>query len=269
MKIITDNDVLKTFIPNYFTECVGEATFFEKLYPWLLSSEEWFINEILGDFVDEIVERGDRLYQIVASGVAAHALYHAVPSLDLVLTPNGFGVINTTNVAPASKERVDRLRSSLLKLRDNQISLILYSLLRNEDWRASAQGQKFASSIFMHPNDVTSGCSYDEFLNFRSSSLLIESALAVKAISPELMAALRSVRYLSASVTQDVLINQLKTLVHSIKSGSHSVSNSLADVVQFIRSNPEEFPEWATSATAELYAPAVFENKKDSTGYWF
>ena len=45
--------------------------------------------------------------------------------------------------------------------------------------------------------------------------------------------------------------------------------DALFDIVNTIRDNPEEFPEWHSSATAELYAPAVFENKKESLGYWF
>jgi len=44
--------------------------------------------------------------------------------------------------------------------------------------------------------------------------------------------------------------------------------NAFFDIVNTIRDNPEEFPQWH-SATANLYAPAVFENKKESLGYWF
>ena len=39
--------------------------------------------------------------------VVADALRRAIPSLDIVLTPNGFGVVSTQNLAPASKPRVD------------------------------------------------------------------------------------------------------------------------------------------------------------------
>ena len=45
--------------------------------------------------------------------------------------------------------------------------------------------------------------------------------------------------------------------------------DALFDFVNTIRDNPEEFPQWYSSATANLYAPAVFENKKESLGYWF
>ena len=45
--------------------------------------------------------------------VYATAAYNALPTLDLVATPNGFGVVSNNNIAPASKERVAALRESL------------------------------------------------------------------------------------------------------------------------------------------------------------
>ena len=41
------------------------------------------------------------------------------------------------------------------------------------------------------------------------------------------------------------------------------------DLVNTIRENESVFPEWHASATAELYTPSVFRNKKTSGGYWF
>ena len=45
--------------------------------------------------------------------VYATAAYNAMPTLDLVATPNGFGVVSNQNIAPASKERVAAFRESL------------------------------------------------------------------------------------------------------------------------------------------------------------
>ena len=43
----------------------------------------------------------------------------------------------------------------------------------------------------------------------------------------------------------------------------------MIDIVNFIRNNPEEFPEWHNSETAKLFSPPKFENKKENKGYWF
>ena len=36
-----------------------------------------------------------------------------------------------------------------------------------------------------------------------------------------------------------------------------------------IRLNDSDFGEWRGSKTAELFAPSVFCNRKNATGYWF
>ena len=44
---------------------------------------------------------------------------------------------------------------------------------------------------------------------------------------------------------------------------------ALVSIVNIIRNQPDEFPLWHSSSIAELYKPAIFENKKKDTGYWF
>jgi len=43
----------------------------------------------------------------------------------------------------------------------------------------------------------------------------------------------------------------------------------IIDIVNFIRNNPEELPEWHNSDTAKLFSLPKFENKKENKGYWF
>ena len=43
----------------------------------------------------------------------------------------------------------------------------------------------------------------------------------------------------------------------------------MTDCVNTIRRYPDSIPEWHRSATAELYTPKVFKNKKKSGGYWW
>ena len=62
-----------------------------------------------------------KLKATMARIVAFDAFRNAVPHLDLILTPNGFGIVNNSNIAPASKERVERLIASLLSNRDDEI----------------------------------------------------------------------------------------------------------------------------------------------------
>ncbi len=105
----------------------------------------------------------------------------------------------------------------------------------------------------------------------------IEEHIAEQCLSMELLSTLRAkmqsnqfstakhkhiCRVLQA-VEVDCLSNATST---TLSPRSHK---TLTQIVELIRSNPEDFPEWHASTTAQLYTPQVFENKKDSKAFWF
>ena len=80
--------------------------------------------------------------------VANEAFRMAVPSLDLVLTPNGFGIVNNQNVVPALKERIERLMFSLAQMRDKAVSTMVIALADIDGYAETPQGEWFSSSLF-------------------------------------------------------------------------------------------------------------------------
>ena len=84
------------------------------------------------------------------------------------------------------------------------------------------------------------------------------------------MSALRS-KNLRSDLTPkrgDIVRQTQAQIVGYLKGGSFS-SRRLADIVNYIRLNPESFSEWHNSDTAKLLSPPKFENKKENKGYWF
>lgn len=73
----------------------------------------------------------DRIKHCVEAYVCNRALYNAIPSLDLVLTNNGFGVVNTRDIIPAIPERVNRLRLSCSIAADAAFDKLIVSLPGN------------------------------------------------------------------------------------------------------------------------------------------
>ena len=65
------------------------------------------------------------------------------------------------------------------------------------------------------------------------------------------------------AVEVDCLNNTTSTTI------SPRAHKTLTQIVELIRSNPEDFPEWHASTTAQIYTPPVFENKKDAKAFWF
>ena len=80
------------------------------------------------------------------------------------------------------------------------------------------------------------------------------------------MNALRNIHFLgTATPVQSIIISALRQIVIDRLAGSHKdYSTTLLDIVNTLRSHPEEFPEWHASPTAALFTPPLFENKKEN-----
>lgn len=278
MILITNDAQVRQFIPNALITVEGEKSLFDKIATFLETSEEWLIQTFIPEpALQEIVAQERQPFlRLLMKTVANDAFLHAVPSLDLVLTPNGFGIVSNQNIAPASKERVDRLLASLESERDQAIDLLLPRLPLLTDWQQSAQGQYFAATLF--PN--LSLCRrlairqhlWEEYQALHDRLIKIENTLAETYFSQEQMEVWRNHTLHLLTNCQPLemqVIRSLQSLEMMLLSDMQVHVQSFYDLVNTIRENETVFPEWHASATAELYTPVVFRNKKTSGGYWF
>ena len=276
-KLITNDDTLRQYLPNVFATVKGEVSLFDKVKVDIDLAENWVIetfvstktfNTICGYADDKPIK------VITAKLIASEALRRAIPSLDLVLTPNGFGVVSNQNIAPASKERVDRLIASLDDYRDECIGNLLPALGGETQWLTSSQASFFGETLFpdlaITDQVKGNGSKWEKYLEHHSQVIDLEASLAEEWLSPELMSALRS-ENLRGDLTakRSEIVRQVKAqVVGYLRSGSFN-SRRLADIVNRIRENEDDFPEWHQSETSKLFAPPVFRNEKKSKGYWF
>ena len=278
MKLITTDAQLRAHIPNIIASVKGETPFIERLSSFLDLAEDWvkttFTSESTFNTICGYTDSNE--IKIICSRlVVADALRRAIPSLDIVLTPNGFGVVSTQNLAPASKPRVDRLVGSMLAHRDDCIAALLPELVGASKWLTSPQADFFGSTLFPDLGIVdavggATGSKWEKYLELRPQVIDLEASLAEEWLSPGLMSVLRS-ENLRGDLTEkrSVIVRQVKAqILGYLKSGSFS-SRRLADIVNRIRENKDDFPEWHRSETAKLFAPPVFRNEKKAKGYWF
>lgn len=278
MKLITTDAQLRAHIPNIIASVKGETPFIERVAHFLDLAEDWvrttFTSESTFNTICGYTDSNE--IKIICSRlVIADALRRAIPSLDIVLTPNGFGVVSTQNLAPASKPRVDRLVGSMLAHRDDCIAALLPDLVGASKWLTSPQADFFGSTLFPDLGIVdavggATGSKWEKYLELRPQVIDLEASLAEEWLSPGLMSALRS-ENLRGDLTEkrSVIVRQVKAqILGYLKSGSFS-SRRLADIVNRIRENKDDFPEWHRSETAKLFAPPVFRNEKKAKGYWF
>ncbi len=251
----------------------------EKLTPFIEMSEDWIIqtftsestfNTILGYMDANLLK--PILYRVVVN----NALMAAIPTLDLVLTPNGFGIVSNQNIAPASKERVDRLLASLEKERDNAIEQMLLRLPVASKWLKSEQCAYFTATLF--PNLslcrrlAISEHLWEQYQALQPKLVKIESVLADTYFSHEQMNLFREKSLYALTNCHPLMeqvIRSLQSLELMLVSDMNVHTQAFFDLVNIIRENKNVFPQWHASNVAQLYIPKLFSNKKTSGGYWF
>ena len=281
-KLITNDDTLRQYLPNVFATVKGEVSLFDKIKVDIDLAENWVIETFVSSKTfDDICGYADDkpIKVITAKLIASEALRRAIPSLDLVLTPNGFGVVSNQNIAPASKERVDRLIGSLADYRDECIANLLYSLqdCNVGQWVESSQGKFFGASLFPNFNKFETleemndaDDKWQKYLELRAKAIDIENSIAEEFISMPLLETLRKYNINDMlEVAQMHVCDSIQYEVLRVLRGESIRTKKMMDVVNYIRNNPDLFPEWHASETAKLFSPPIFKNKKESRGYFF
>lgn len=107
-------------------------------------------SEVLGDVGAQAVEAGTDtiLVQTVKRLVCVRAFLGEMRSLDLVLTPTGFGVVSTSDTAPASKQRVDALDGQLRRQVRLLLGVLLNRLFTVDGWNTQPQRQWQVQTLF-------------------------------------------------------------------------------------------------------------------------
>lgn len=253
--IISNDFELRRFIPNVMSTVEGEGSLYEKIEPYMglveVSLSDIFIGpEMLANprSMPEALRNAASVY------VANEAFRMAVPSLDLVLTPNGFGIVNNQNVVPASKERIERLMFSLAQMRDKAVSTMVIALADIDGYAETPQGEWFSSSLFLPLAGHLSGLvdpekpMWDEYLRIRNIAEPLENEAADEFISPELMTRLRAAPFEKGSGYAR-LAGRVRRVIARAIPGAPLDKRALTDLVNFIRENPDKYPEWPGCST--------------------
>ena len=275
MILVNTKEEFGRYVPNILKAVQGEASVFEKTRASLERSEQWLANTFVPlEMLDGLTEVRD----IAAHIVVLDAFHDIVPSLDLILTPNGFGIVNNTNVVPASKERIDRLRATLIADRDKYIDLLLRELSAIAEWRNTEQGRYFGGTLFpnlyicgrVQNGDIQfRGGVWEKYLWLRNKIIGIESELEAAYFSEEQMQVFRQeVQAGTVTETHQIVISKIIAYITGVLSGTLA-QHLLTDAVDIIRKDEASFPEWHASPVKELFNPVVFQNKKENRGYWF
>lgn len=268
---------------------------------------ERFVKEAAAEW-DSVMVEGAKLSAVIEEklkvAICSRAAYNAMPHLDLVLTPTGFGIVSNQNTAPASKERVGTLREQLRmdasRMEDDVMEYLAWQNLmvdrqmrvRNLLWTA-----RLMDRYGIRPNDNVlerlfqrnvlwqapyfygygartrdSRRVYEEEKQELMTAMHDANARLVDVISPELNEALIAFQYGGVKPDDAVLYAMLLENARYLLAAyvmQQPTAHFERQLLDMLMKHAAEIPEFYNSRTYEAYKVKAYENGKDDACYFF
>ncbi len=222
----------------------------------------------------------DNLLPYAQRVVAKFAFFQGAPNMDLKLTDAGFGVVSNQNLAPASKDRVNRFVASLEADGWDAVETLLRFLEMNAEeypsWTESdaytMQCRNFINSAEEFDKYVNIGKSRLKFMNFRTVMDNIEILQIEPVISKGLADLIREeVRSGDISEENKVLLPYLKRAVANYVAASEidpkyklTADHYLGEVRRILDANPVNYPLYQQTVYVADKTYQAFENTDDN-----
>jgi hypothetical protein len=214
------------------------------------------------------------------------AFANAIPMLDLVLTPNGFGVVSTNQVAPASRERVTALRQSCMEARALHLDNLLLALpgcketealaLASEVWRhrtATFLRTTSETRHFVAPtSDTTRQWTMEEYWSW-CPMIATATASLYRSFSREQMEALiTAMQESTADDVQRYVIRRIRLLIGAMFGSDVqrlTVHPSTEEIIAFMEDHEESFQPYVSSKIYAARHASRYESAKEDPCYFF
>lgn len=270
----------------------GGEEIYKGVYPYLQPSYWRLKNELKVELMN------NKAAPYFRRAVYATAAYRALPTLDLVATPNGFGVVSNNNIAPASKERVAALRESLRQYKsdckDQCLERIYLTILDVENGNVdnSKKRNEYGASI----TDVENYFSGDEQLRkclIYSATVAREAGITMKDGSPVYEEELQKLEYQIAvaetrikrliswkqfdyemgcrryNSEMDMKLRKLAAM-YVMDAPRNAVKDYENEILDIMEENAERYKYYHASVQRELRKkPVRYENRKEDATYFF
>lgn len=251
-----------------------DDTLFERIAGHLEAGEA-DVKSLLGADLYAVRDQDLTLLNLCNRMACLVAYKTAIPHLDLVLTENGFGVVSNQNVAPASSERVNRLRQQVQFSLDDSIDDLLDYLRGNQQWvNTYTATAVFRSLVWNGRQQLV----YFAIPNGHRSSLdelrpkISAAEEKVKhCISPEFFDELcDAVRLRTATADQNTAIHKiLMTIGADVTDDKAMAHFHVKKLVEWLDGNIRTFTTYANSTAYAANTFEPYKNEKDDPCYFF
>lgn len=248
---------------------------YEKVEPQFASTYDDCKASVLGDVGTDAAEGESHadLTKAVKAWVCLRAFLAVFRQLDLVLTPTGFGVVSTQQMAPASKQRVDAL---IGHLRDSALvahGRLLSALCKVSGWGTSEVAKENIDNLFydfrMLQKMQGPAASH---LEWQAAQRLIgeaDEALRLKLSNEYMDALLEHVRCRTVSVDDNPVIFQCRHIINLWIAGDQKTVNlKMRRLLDMLDSDLEKYTIYAEHGYPVNHHE-TFKNTQDSPAYIF
>ena len=269
-----------------FVEAIPTAvkTEFSAIKPFIDEAEADVIANLTGiDLYNHIstLSDDDRMKVVLRNLIASDAYARAIPFVDLIQTQNGFAVVNNSNMAPASKERVERLIAQCVRTVDSCTDLLIIQVLQETtartEWAKFNGFNELTNCFFLTGRDWSnfsgqSNTSRGDLIKVKTSLLAFQKAILEPAISKvyvdELIGKIRT-GTLTAAGDREVVSGCKFILASLVNKRMDESRINLDKLVNTIESDINSFTAYKGSPEYALKTSANYENKKDDSTFFF
>lgn len=208
--------------------------------------------------------------------VCLTAYYNAIPSIDLVWSSTGFGIVQNNTLAPASRERVDALRQNVLAEATAQRYRLLAELFTIRDFAVRQSQMGFVCLYSQYQRTAGERLSVVDFENQLPKMRRAERRLQ-RLISEAELDNLRELAHLqwtadyAASAVQNEVIELITSFAIETANGLCTADSYLPDILAIVNDeqNADDFPAYVNSSEYEANNSANYENTLDKPTYFF
>jgi len=277
MLITSISDFLKS-IPT------AQGTEWAAIEPFVKAAERHTKSSLTGvdlyNYIEGITSNTNLLQDELRNIIAYKAYKSAIPFVDLIQTQNGFGVVSNTNIAPASKERVERLIAQCEQQLDTATDMLILQIsavpAALAEWTKFGGFEELTNCIFQTGIDF---CKYTKsenlkrgtFLAAKNDLLSFQYSEIAEVISIAFMDELVSqVRTNTLTLLNSKIVRKLKPILGLLT--QHKVEEAeelLGQLANLLDNNLSSYVIYAGSSEYAIKIAAKYQNKQTDSTYFF
>ena len=268
----------------------AQGTEWEAIEPFVLAADDFIKSTLTGsdlyNYISPLTDDANKLKSTLSNIIAFRAYREAIPFVDLIQTSNGFGVVSNANVAPASKERVERLMAQCEHQLDSATDMLVFKVMGDgsaqAEWSKFSQFEQLTNCLFLTGIDFVEYSSDSSlaslkrkaFISSKNKMLTVQTTILSTAISQLFLDEL-ILQNRTSTVTTDnrgILNNCKSVLCRAIeeKENSHNEVKKLLNHIAYqLEKQIDKYPTYAASQEYALKIAPKYVNKQSDPVYFF